>query len=96
MICPVEIAHDMFLIIKEAKPNPAHIGLAELERMGYLSSVITQNVDGLHQAAQARKYFTSLKQCGTALDNADRLRMVQLVGQALKKMADAELGKVGQ
>jgi NAD-dependent deacetylase len=42
---------EMFRLIIEAKPNPAHIGLAELERMGLLSSVITQNVDGLHQAA---------------------------------------------
>lgn len=42
---------EMFQLIIEAKPNPAHIGLAELERMGLLSSVITQNVDGLHQAA---------------------------------------------
>jgi NAD-dependent deacetylase len=42
---------DMFSIIMTAKPNPAHVGLAELERMGLLSSVITQNVDGLHQAA---------------------------------------------
>ncbi len=42
---------DMFSLIMAAKPNPAHIGLAELERMGYLSSIVTQNVDGLHQAA---------------------------------------------
>jgi NAD-dependent deacetylase len=42
---------DMFSLIMAAKPNPAHIGLAELERMGLLSSVITQNVDSLHQAA---------------------------------------------
>jgi NAD-dependent deacetylase len=42
---------DMFSLVMTAKPNPAHIGLAELERMGLLSSVITQNVDGLHQAA---------------------------------------------
>ena len=45
---------EMFSLIMEAKPNPAHLGLAELERMGYLSSVITQNVDGLHQAAGSR------------------------------------------
>jgi NAD-dependent deacetylase len=45
---------DMFSITMAAKPNPAHIGLAELERMGLLSSVITQNVDGLHQAAGNR------------------------------------------
>jgi len=42
---------DMFSLILTAKPNPAHIGLAELERMGYLSSIVTQNVDGLHQTA---------------------------------------------
>jgi len=37
--------------IAEAQPNPAHYGLAELERMGHLSAVVTQNVDGLHQRA---------------------------------------------
>lgn len=38
----------MFL---DAKPNPAHYKLAELEKAGKLSAVITQNIDGLHQAA---------------------------------------------
>lgn len=35
----------------DAKPNPAHIKLAQLERAGKLKAVITQNIDGLHQAA---------------------------------------------
>lgn len=35
----------------EAEPNSAHIALAKLEKMGKLSSVITQNIDGLHQKA---------------------------------------------
>ena len=34
-----------------ARPNPTHYALAELERMGRLSGVITQNFDGLHQDA---------------------------------------------
>ena len=34
-----------------AEPNPAHYALAELERMGKLQHVITQNIDGLHQKA---------------------------------------------
>jgi NAD-dependent deacetylase len=38
-------------IVFRAKPNPAHLALAELERMGLLLCTITQNVDGLHQAA---------------------------------------------
>jgi NAD-dependent deacetylase len=45
---------EMFTLILMAKPNPAHMGLADLERMGLLSSIITQNVDGLHQAAGNR------------------------------------------
>lgn len=35
----------------EAKPNPAHFKLAELERAGKSVEIVTQNVDGLHQAA---------------------------------------------
>jgi len=37
-----------------AKPNRAHAALAEMERLGKLSAVITQNVDGLHQAAGSK------------------------------------------
>ena len=35
----------------EARPNPAHEALARLERKGRLHTLVTQNVDGLHQAA---------------------------------------------
>ena len=46
---------EMIDILGNALPNAAHRGFAELERMGILRSVITQNVDGLHQAAGSRK-----------------------------------------
>lgn len=39
------------MIFLDAKPNAAHIKLAELEAAGRLSAVVTQNIDGLHQAA---------------------------------------------
>lgn len=39
------------MLILDAKPNPAHLALAKLEEMGKLKAVITQNIDGLHQAA---------------------------------------------
>lgn len=39
------------MIYPEAKPNAAHLKLAELERAGKLTAVITQNIDGLHSAA---------------------------------------------
>ncbi len=45
---------DMEDLVNSAKPNAAHMALAELERMGLLQSVITQNVDNLHQEAGSR------------------------------------------
>ena len=39
------------MLYLEAAPNACHLKLAELERAGHLRSVITQNIDGLHQAA---------------------------------------------
>lgn len=42
------------LPVSRAKPNRAHYVLAELEKMGKLSGVITQNIDGLHQKAKSK------------------------------------------
>ena len=41
--------------LHDAQPNPAHIGLTQLERAGYIHTIITQNVDMLHQRAGARR-----------------------------------------
>ena len=49
-----DIFYDFYrnkLIYKDAKPNDAHIVLAELEKRGKLKAIITQNIDGLHQMA---------------------------------------------
>lgn len=40
-------------IARAARPNAAHAALATLQRAGYVSAIVTQNVDGLHQAAGA-------------------------------------------
>ena len=45
------------LIVKGAKPNAAHLRLAKLEREGRLKAVVTQNIDGLHQAAGSRTVY---------------------------------------
>lgn len=45
------------MIALDAKPNPAHFKLAELEEKEKLSAVITQNIDGLHQMAGSKKVF---------------------------------------
>ncbi len=43
------------VLLAAAAPNPGHRALAEMESAGRLSAVITQNVDGLHQAAGSRR-----------------------------------------
>ncbi|WP_072523823.1 NAD-dependent protein deacylase [Clostridium sp. Marseille-P3244] len=45
------------MMMLDAKPNPAHRKLAELEKAGKLTAVVTQNIDGLHQAAGSRKVY---------------------------------------
>lgn len=45
--------HDKMLCL-DAKPNAAHLKLAELEKAGKLKAVITQNIDGLHQKAGSK------------------------------------------
>ncbi len=55
---PVKIwgmLREIIKVIEAARPNAGHKALARLEAMGRLSSVITQNVDGLHQAAGSRR-----------------------------------------
>lgn len=45
------------MLALDKKPNAAHLKLAELEKAGKLLAVVTQNIDGLHQAAGSRKVF---------------------------------------
>jgi len=40
--------------IARAKPNPAHVALTQLQERGYIQTIVTQNVDGLHQSAGAQ------------------------------------------
>ena len=42
------------MLALDAKPNAAHLKLAELEEKGKLKAVVTQNIDGLHQAAGSK------------------------------------------
>lgn len=45
------------LIYPDATPNPCHIALAKLEQMGKLKGIVTQNIDGLHQAAGSKVVY---------------------------------------
>lgn len=66
-------------IIAQARPNAAHLALAQLEALGWVELLITQNVDGLHQAAGSRHVIdlhgrldvVRCMQCDRALSRAD-------------------------
>ena len=45
------------MLCPEAKPNPAHLKLAQLERAGKLKAVVTQNIDSLHQKAGSKTVY---------------------------------------
>jgi len=49
-----EMLREMEEVVGAAKPNMAHKGMSELEEMGCLHSIITQNIDNLHQAAGSK------------------------------------------
>jgi len=42
-------------VLTEAEPNPAHLALAELERLGFVRAIVTQNIDLLHERAGSRQ-----------------------------------------
>lgn len=44
----------LFELLESIRPNPAHTALAELEGLGIVRTVVTQNIDGLHQAGGSR------------------------------------------
>lgn len=49
-----EMLREMDEVVSHARPNQAHRGMRELEDMGYLQSIITQNIDNLHQTAGSK------------------------------------------
>ncbi len=66
------------MLCDTAKPNAAHLKLAELEEAGKLKAVITQNIDNLHQMAGSKKvlelhgsvYRNHCMRCGKSFDFA--------------------------
>jgi NAD-dependent deacetylase len=52
-----ELNHAILRDFKDVQPNPGHLALAKLEQLGVEVTVVTQNIDGLHQAAGSSKVF---------------------------------------
>ncbi len=79
---------ELYESMKNVKPNPAHYALADLERYGIIKAVITQNIDGLHQAAGSKNVIElhgSLKHavclnCGYKTPLEEAIRMAKQSG----------------
>ena len=55
------------LLPLDARPNKAHLKLAQWEQEGKMAGVVTQNIDGLHQAAGSRKGLRASRQRSSEL-----------------------------
>jgi hypothetical protein len=81
---------------REAKSGEIATQTGVLKQLASAVAQAGRDAAAKKDSALASKHFTSLKQCGEALDNPDSLAIVKLVGQGIKKMADTELAKLGQ
>jgi NAD-dependent deacetylase len=74
-----------FAMLTEAEPNRAHRALAELERLGLVRAVVTQNIDLLHERAGSRDVLevhgsirtSSCPGCGASYDLADVVPLIE-------------------
>jgi NAD-dependent deacetylase len=79
-----------FSMLAGAEPNPGHVALAELERLGYVSAVVTQNIDLLHERAGSREVIevhgsirtATCPGCGRAYPLGDVLALLDGSGGA--------------
>ncbi len=80
-----KLYHMRFAALRNVKPNPSHYALAALERAGVLKAIITQNIDGLHQAAGSKRVIelhgnirhAVCLQCGRLYPIEEALAMVE-------------------
>lgn len=85
--------------IATARPNAAHVALAQLEAAGTVAGVITQNVDGLHHAAGSRRVVelhgslaaVRCLDCGERIERAEfQRRILELNGDWARQLAPTE------
>jgi NAD-dependent deacetylase len=96
-----EILGGFFGRLRQAEPNPGHLALADLEHMGLLRAVITQNVDGLHRRAGnsvVRELHGSLYRlrCQTCdmKKELDRPTFIKLTDAMLNKLNESSLSEM--
>lgn len=84
--------------IADAQPNKGHLALAKAERSGHLDLIITQNVDGLHQAAGAKKVIdlhgrldrVSCMTCGQIISRVEMDALLTRLNPKVSKDANFE------
>ncbi|MFM5905051.1 MAG: NAD-dependent protein deacetylase [Micrococcales bacterium] len=84
--------------IAQAKPNQGHYALARAENAGIVSAIITQNVDGLHQAAGAESVIdlhgrldrVKCLSCSLILSRSHMDELLQALNPTVKKSVDFE------
>jgi hypothetical protein len=96
----LSLSKDRFYAFSDADRRAKSIEMtAQLQALRNLSTAVEEagrDAASKGDIAQARKYFTSLKRCGMALDSPDVMQIVQLTGKAIVKTADKEMAKIGQ
>ncbi len=77
---------EVFKLIEQARPNPVHTVLANLENDGLIEAIITQNIDGLHQKAGSKKvielhgnaFFTTCLKCSHRIPTKEIVNVILL------------------
>jgi len=93
------LSEDQFKVLSDADRQAKTAEMnAQLDTLKQLAAAVGQAGDDAlakGDTAEAKKYYTALKQCGLALNKPTSSTIVQLVGQGFEKKANAGLAKVG-
>jgi PBP1b-binding outer membrane lipoprotein LpoB len=96
----LNLRNDQFKSLTDAQYQSKSVQLtAQLQNLRGLATAVEQagrDAALKGDTTQAPKCFMSLKQCSIGWDNAENLQIVQLVGQAMRKMSEKDLAKIGQ
>jgi NAD-dependent deacetylase len=95
---PVKVWHmirDMSETVNRAQPNAAHLGLAQLQHLGLLHTIITQNIDSLHQRAGASRVieYHGSSRTLSCLSCGRRFKAEEVAGEVPPRCACAEILK---
>jgi hypothetical protein len=96
----LSLSEDQFKSLSEAegwaKSSEITAQVGELKQLAAAVAQAGRDAAAKNDLARAGKAFTSLKECGDALDRPESSSFVKLAGRGMKRLADAELAKLKQ